>query len=66
MTQPIFHEWRNRTLDDAIALDEREVEYVIGTGYGRYRVTFGNAQVTEISCHGRGAVTHVPQHAHGR
>jgi len=36
-------------------LEEREVEFVIGTGYGRYKVTFGNAQVTEISCHGRGA-----------
>ncbi len=35
---------------------EEEVEWVIGTGYGRYKVTFGNAQVTEISCHGRGAV----------
>jgi (R)-2-hydroxyacyl-CoA dehydratese activating ATPase len=35
---------------------EEEVEYVVGTGYGRYRVTFGNSQVTEISCHGRGAV----------
>ncbi|MDP6849777.1 MAG: acyl-CoA dehydratase activase [Planctomycetota bacterium] len=34
---------------------EEEVEWVIGTGYGRYKVTFGNAQVTEISCHGRGA-----------
>jgi predicted CoA-substrate-specific enzyme activase len=34
---------------------EEEVEWVIGTGYGRYRVTFGNEQVTEISCHGRGA-----------
>jgi predicted CoA-substrate-specific enzyme activase len=39
---------------------EQEVEYVIGTGYGRYRVTFGNAQVTEISCHGRGAVHMFP------
>lgn len=44
----------------AMALDqgklrEEEVEYVVGTGYGRYRVTFGNDQVTEISCHGRGA-----------
>ena len=37
-----------RALDD-IDLSEREVEYVIGTGYGRYRVTFGNFQVTEIS-----------------
>jgi predicted CoA-substrate-specific enzyme activase len=41
-------------------LREEEVEYVIGTGYGRYRVTFGNAQVTEISCHGRGAVHMFP------
>src|SRR6266498_644422 len=40
----------------ADSLDEREVEFVVGTGYGRYRVTFGNAQVTEISCHARGAV----------
>jgi predicted CoA-substrate-specific enzyme activase len=41
-------------------LREEEVEYVIGTGYGRYRVTFGNTQVTEISCHGRGAVHMFP------
>jgi len=44
--------------DEALAqsgVREMDVEYVIGTGYGRYRVTFGNTQVTEISCHGRGA-----------
>lgn len=41
-------------------IHEEEVEYVIGTGYGRYRVTFGNTQVTEISCHGRGAVHMFP------
>lgn len=41
-------------------LREEEVEYVIGTGYGRYKVTFGNTQVTEISCHGRGAVQMFP------
>ncbi len=41
--------------------EEREIEWVIGTGYGRYRVTFGNAQVTEISCHGRGAVHLFPR-----
>ena len=40
--------------------DVEEVEYVIGTGYGRYKVTFGNTQVTEISCHGRGAVNMFP------
>ncbi len=37
-------------------LSEQEIDYVIGTGYGRYRVTFGDDQVTEISCHARGAV----------
>jgi len=39
---------------------QEEVEYVIGTGYGRYRVTFGNKQITEITCHGRGAVHMFP------
>jgi len=44
----------------AAKLREEEVEYVVGTGYGRYKVTFGNTQVTEISCHGRGAVHMFP------
>jgi predicted CoA-substrate-specific enzyme activase len=42
-------------------LPEEEVEYVVGTGYGRYRVTFGNTQVTEISCHARGAAHMFPR-----
>ncbi|MEW6280694.1 MAG: acyl-CoA dehydratase activase [Candidatus Eremiobacterota bacterium] len=41
-------------------LCEQDVEYVIGTGYGRYKVTFGDTQVTEISCHARGAVHMFP------
>jgi predicted CoA-substrate-specific enzyme activase len=41
-------------LDDAV-VREADVGFVIGTGYGRYKVTFGNDQVTEISCHARGA-----------
>lgn len=41
-------------------VQEEEIEFVVGTGYGRYRVTFGNTQVTEISCHGRGAVHMFP------
>ena len=45
---------------ESAGLGDEEVEYVIGTGYGRYRVNFGNKQVTEISCHGRGAVHMFP------
>lgn len=48
-----------QALADA-GLEEREVAFIVGTGYGRYRVTFGDTQVTEISCHGRGAVHMFP------
>jgi predicted CoA-substrate-specific enzyme activase len=37
-----------------------QVAYVVGTGYGRYKVTFGDAQITEISCHARGACNLFP------
>jgi predicted CoA-substrate-specific enzyme activase len=41
--------------------EEQEVACVAGTGYGRYKVTFGDLQVTEISCHGRGAAHMFPR-----
>jgi len=37
------------------AAEEWEVTFTVGTGYGRYRVPFGDLQVTEISCHAKGA-----------
>ncbi len=53
-----------KAFDVALAaggLSEDAVRFVVGTGYGRYRVTFGDKQVTEISCHGRGAAHMFPQ-----
>ena len=47
-------------LEDA-GIERSEIAAVIGTGYGRYRVEFGDAQVTEISCHARGAVFLYPR-----
>jgi len=44
-----------------LGLARSQVGYVIGTGYGRYKVTFGDRQVTEISCHGRGASQMFPK-----
>jgi len=38
-----------------------DVGYVIGTGYGRYKVEFGDDQVTEIVCHARGAAHMFPE-----
>jgi len=39
----------------AAGLPREAVGYVVGTGYGRYKVSFGDAQITEITCHARGA-----------
>ncbi len=48
-----------KAVEDA-GISESDVAYVIGTGYGRYKVGFGKEQVTEISCHARGAVALFP------
>lgn len=51
----------NTALKNADIHEEEEgVEFIVGTGYGRYKVTFGDAQTTEISCHGRGAAHMFP------
>ncbi len=39
----------------AAGIHREQVGYVIGTGYGRFNVAFGDAQVTEIGCHAKGA-----------
>jgi predicted CoA-substrate-specific enzyme activase len=44
----------NAALEDA-GLQKSDVSFIIGTGYGRYKVLFGQAIVTEISCHAKGA-----------
>ena len=45
----------------AAGLTAGDIAFTVATGYGRYRVTFGDTQVTEISCHARGAVTAFPR-----
>ena len=47
------------SLQDA-GLEDYEVGFVVGTGYGRYKVEFGDAQITEIVCHARGAAALFP------
>jgi predicted CoA-substrate-specific enzyme activase len=38
-----------------------DMDYIVATGYGRAVVTFAHGNVTEISCHARGAHWFVPQ-----
>jgi len=40
---------------EAAGVRPSDVGFVVGTGYGRYKIAFGNAQMTEITCHARGA-----------
>jgi predicted CoA-substrate-specific enzyme activase len=44
----------------AANLQPPDVEAIIATGYGRGNVSFADGQVTEISCHGRGAAWLAP------
>ncbi|MGB2853867.1 MAG: BadF/BadG/BcrA/BcrD ATPase family protein, partial [Dehalococcoidia bacterium] len=32
-----------------------EMDYIIGTGYGRMKIPFANENISEITCHGVGA-----------
>jgi predicted CoA-substrate-specific enzyme activase len=47
-----------RAFQEALAkagVEPWDVAFTVGTGYGRYRIPFGDLQVTEISCHAKGA-----------
>lgn len=39
---------------DRLGLGLDQVEYVVGTGYGRVLIPFANENVSEISCHAKG------------
>ncbi|NVM53323.1 MAG: hypothetical protein HWN66_06430 [Candidatus Helarchaeota archaeon] len=41
-------------------LNKGEIEYIVGTGYGRVRIPFADKNISEISCHGRGAHYYIP------
>ena len=41
-------------------LSRQNISYVVATGYGRVLVPFANANVSEISCHARGAHWYFP------
>jgi len=48
-----------RALEKA-GINMEDIEYCVGTGYGRKHIPFMNSPESEIACHGRGAVWQVP------
>lgn len=48
----------NRALEEALGkagLERNEIAYMVGTGYGRVSFEAADKEVTELSCHARGA-----------
>jgi len=52
-------ETAQRAMDEALRQaglsSLKDVAYVVGTGYGRLKVPFANENISEITCHARGA-----------
>jgi predicted CoA-substrate-specific enzyme activase len=42
-------------------LTEKDIDYIVATGYGRIKVPFANEVVTEITCHAKGANYYFPK-----
>jgi predicted CoA-substrate-specific enzyme activase len=47
-----------RALEEALMMAKlrlEDISYIVATGYGRISISFANLEVTEITCHARGA-----------
>ena len=42
-------------------VDRDDIDYVASTGYGRYMVPFRDVQITELTCHAKGAFLAFPE-----
>ena len=41
-------------------LSLNDIEFIVGTGYGRIKIPFANSQISELTCHGKGAHSVLP------
>lgn len=46
----------NAMLEKIEDMKRDDIHYIVGTGYGRVSIPFAQKTITEIACHGRGAV----------
>ncbi|MFW9823286.1 MAG: acyl-CoA dehydratase activase [Candidatus Thorarchaeota archaeon] len=43
-----------------VNLSLEKIDYIVGTGYGRVKIPFANSELSELSCHGKGAHSLIP------
>ena len=63
-TTPIPQRTAENAMKEALekaGLKLEHLAYVVSTGYGRERISFASTNVTEITCHGKGAYWLVPE-----
>lgn len=49
----------NKVLQN-VNLSLEDIEFIVGTGYGRVKIPFANDQISELTCHGLGAYSLIP------
>ncbi len=62
-TTPKPEKTARNAMDDALKkgnLTLEDIEYIVGTGYGRVKIPFANSEISELTCHGKGAHSFIP------
>jgi predicted CoA-substrate-specific enzyme activase len=62
-TTPKPERTARNAMDEALEkgnLTLEEIDYIVGTGYGRVKIPFANSEISELSCHGKGAHSLIP------
>jgi predicted CoA-substrate-specific enzyme activase len=57
-TTPKPERTARNAMDEALQranLSLDDLEFIVGTGYGRVKIPFANSEISELSCHGKGA-----------
>ncbi len=44
-----------KALQEKAGIEEKDILYIVGTGYGRVKIPFADENISEISCHAMGA-----------
>lgn len=63
-TGPEQRRLANKVMEEAlhrVGLSFKEITFLVATGYGRINVPFADKQITEITCHAKGAAHFFPE-----
>ena len=62
-TTPKPERTARNAMDEALKkgkLSLEDIEFIVGTGYGRVKIPFANKEISELTCHGKGAHSFIP------